>query len=402
MKEQRIETNESPQIMIPECGGQVVVKSWRETAVSIQGDSFTVAENGSITITSQDDLLLAVPVQTRISLGVVRGDVTLKHLENGITGDELQGNVILNNVDAVQIDQIGQSLTAEDLSNTLEVRHVEGSVSLHRVGEIRLGDVNGSVDIEHATGPVELGQIEGNLTLNTINGDVLVANAFLNVIMQNLGGNNTLPSVIGDIWLVGGLSGREQLFVSDRSIYVYWPADAPMHLFANAPHIDNTLALSNENESQKSGQLVLTGNIEEGKTPLTLKAAYRIAIKPLGTEQPRFLPDDFMSIADSNEELTQIVRTAVHAVLADSLELVNLEERLVTAVVAALVDWEPEVAESEGGGETAVEETPVSQPEPQPQLYVVDTTESRSHILQLVRDGLLSIEQADLLLEALE
>ena len=50
MNEQRIETNESPHILISECGGQVVVKSWRETAVSIQGTSFTVEQNGSIHI----------------------------------------------------------------------------------------------------------------------------------------------------------------------------------------------------------------------------------------------------------------------------------------------------------------------------------------------------------------
>ncbi len=209
MNEQRIETNESPHIMISECGGQVVVKSWRETAVSIQGPSFTVEQNGSIRITSQDDLFLAVPAQTSVSLGNIAGDVTLKHLEGGITGDDLQRNVTLNNVDAVQIDRIGQALTGENLNGILNVRHVDGAVSLQRVGEVKLGSVLGSAVIGYANGSVELIRVAGKLALKSINGDVMVGNAEMDVVLQNVGGNNSLPSVMGDIWLVGGLrAGR--------------------------------------------------------------------------------------------------------------------------------------------------------------------------------------------------
>ena len=396
MNEQRIETNESPHIMISECGGQVVVKSWLQTAVSIQGPSFTIEQNGSIHITSQDDLFLAVPAQTSVSLGVVQGDVTLKHLEGGITGDDLQGNVILNNVDAVQIDRVGQSLTAENLNGVLDVRHVHGAVSLQRVSEVKIGSVHRSAVVEYTNGPVELGKVEGKLELKSINGDVLVANGLSDIILQNLGGNNTLPSVMGDIWLVGGLRAGEQTFVSEKTIYVYWPEDAPLHLFANAPKIDNTVPLSNEIERHEGEQVILTGHIEEGKTSLTLKSAQRIALKLLGSEPPRFLPDEFVVPAEPADDLTQTVRTAVHRVLAESSEMAGLEERLVTAVVSALADWErPEavasaVVSSDGVEvEGEVAETAVTNPE------------NQSHILKLLQNGVLSIEQTNLLIDNL-
>ena len=390
MNEQRIETNESPHIMISECGGQVVVKSWRQTAVSIQGPSFTIEQYGAIHITSQDDLFLAVPAQTSLSLGVVAGDVTLKHLEGGITADDLQGNVMLNNVDAVQIDRVGQALTAENLNGTLAVVHVGGGVSLQRVSSVKLGAVQGSAVVEYANGSIELTEVEGKLSLKSINGDVMVANALSDITLQNMGGNNALPSVMGDIWLVGGLRAGEQMLVSERTIYVYWPEDAPLHLFANAPQIDNTLPLENENRNDEGEQVILTGHIEEGKTSLTLKSAQRIALKPLGREKPRFSLDEFAVPEEPAGELAQKVRTAVHGVLAESAELDGLEARLVTAVVAALA-----------GIEITTVETAIAPPVPQPELYIVDSTESRTHILQLIRDGLISIAQADLLLEAL-
>jgi hypothetical protein len=391
MNEQRIETDESPHIMILECGGHMVVKSWLQTAVSIQGASFTIEQNGSIRITSQDDLFLAVPAKTSISLGVVAGDVTLRHLEGGITGDDLQRNVLLNNVDAVQIERVGQALTAENLNGTLDVRHVEGSVSLKRVKAVKLGTVQGSAVVEYANGTVDLGMVAAKLTLKSVNGDVMIANAQMDVVLQNLGGNNSLPSVLGDIWLVGGLRAGEQLFVGERTIYVYWPADAPLHLFANAPQIDNTVLLSNKIERHEGDQLILTGHIEEGKTSLTLKSAQRIALKPLGSEEPRFSPDEF----------ALPVATAVHAVLSESAELAGLEERLVTAVVAALSVAEPVEAELV---EAAVAELVEAEPVEAAVAELVEAAnpESQTHILQLVRDSLISIEQADLLLGALK
>jgi len=397
MNEQRIETNESPHILISECAGQVVVKSWMQTAVSIQGAAFTVEQNGSIRITSQDDLFLAVPEQASVSLGVIDGDVVLKHFQGGVTGDDLQGDVVLNNLDAVQIDQVGKALTAENLNGTLNVQHVDGAVSLQRVGEVKLGSVKGRTVIEYVNGPVELHMMEGNLSLKSINGDVMVANALSDVVLQNMGGNNTLPAVNGDIWLVGGLRAGEQLFVSERTIYVYWPEDAPLHLFANAPLIDNSVPLENENKNEEGEQVILTGHIEEGKTSLTLKSALRIGMKPLGNAEPLFSPDEFVVPEEPEGELEMKVRTAVHAVLTESADLDGLEERLVTAVVATLAEWEPE-----GDVVEVVEEKVASETETKPELYIVDTTESRTHILGLVRDGLISIGQADVLLESLD
>jgi hypothetical protein len=387
--------------MILECGGHMVVKSWLQTAVSIQGASFTIEQNGSIRITSQDDLFLAVPAKTSISLGVVAGDVTLRHLEGGITGDDLQRNVLLNNVDAVQIERVGQALTAENLNGTLDVRHVEGSVSLKRVKAVKLGTVQGSAVVEYANGTVDLGMVAAKLTLKSVNGDVMIANAQMDVVLQNLGGNNSLPSVLGDIWLVGGLRAGEQLFVGERTIYVYWPADAPLHLFANAPQIDNTVLLSNKIERHEGDQLILTGHIEEGKTSLTLKSAQRIALKPLGSEEPRFSPDEFALPVAVAGELAQKVRTAVHAVLSESAELAGLEERLVTAVVAALSVAEPveaELVEAEPVEAAVAELVEAAVAE----LVEAANPESQTHILQLVRDSLISIEQADLLLGALK
>ncbi|PIE79371.1 MAG: hypothetical protein CSA11_12170 [Chloroflexi bacterium] len=397
MNEQRIETNESPQIMIAECVGNVMVKSWRQTAVSIQGAAFTTEQNGLMRITSQDDLFLAVPEQSSISLGIVSGDVVIKHIRGGITGDDLQGDVTLNNVDAVQIDRVGQTLSAADLNGTLNVQHIAGSVALQRISEVKLGTVKGNAMLAYTNGTVDLQMVAGNLSLKSINGDVAVATASRDVLLQNMGGHNNLPAVQGDVWLVGSLRAGEQTFVAEGTIFVYWPEEAPLRLFATAPQIDNLLPLDYENKNEAGKQVILTGHIEEGKTSLTLKSAQRIALKALGLEAPQFSPNEFVVPQEPAGELEQQVQTAVHAVLAESATLERLEERLVTAVTAALTDIkipEPESTPTAPDPAAAVSKPP-------PELYIVESTESRTHILALLRDGLISIAQADLLLEAL-
>ncbi len=146
--------------------------------------------------------------------------------------------------------------------------------------------------------------------------------------------------------------------------------------------------------------MILTGHIEEGKTSLTLKAAQRIALKPLGSEEPRFSPEEFVVPVAVAEELALKVQTAVHAVLTESAEMEGLEERLVTAVVDALANWQPlaEPVEAEPVEASVAEPVEASVAEP----VEVANPESQTHILQLIRDGLISIEQADLLLGALK
>ena len=338
MTEQRFETGETPHVIISECQGGVVVKSWRQTAVSIQGDNFTAGQDGDIRVSGQSSLYLAVPENASLSLGRVHGDLTIKHVAGGITIDEVFGSVALTNLDAVHLKNARQAVTADNLNGRLVVEQAGGDVALISVSGVQLGAVAGQVIIRFVNGRLDLGEIGGRLELASVNGDVALANGRADVVLQNLGGVNTLPVVAGDVWLVGGLRSGAHHIASAQTVYVYWPEDAPVRLSAAAPIVESRLPLSRQAEATKEGLTTLTGDIEEGEAWLTLQAAQRVALIPVGPEPPRFSPDEFVFAPEPAAELALRVQTAVHAVLAEFPEMDGLEEQLVTAVVAALQD----------------------------------------------------------------
>jgi hypothetical protein len=95
MNEQRFETNDAPRIVVTTCQGDLVVGSWRQTAVSIQGDAYTVEQPqpGAFHLTGSGNLFLAVPQQASLTLGVIGGNLTIKHISGGITIDDVAGKV---------------------------------------------------------------------------------------------------------------------------------------------------------------------------------------------------------------------------------------------------------------------------------------------------------------------
>jgi hypothetical protein len=316
----------------------VVIKSWRQPAVSIQGGSFTAVQDGDIRISGQSSLYLAVPEKASLSLGRIQGDLTIKHVAGGVAIDEVAGDAAFTNLDAVHLKKAHQAVAADNVNGTLVVEQADGDVALRSVSGVQLAAVSGQTTIRFANGRLDLGEMGGRLELASVNGDVVLGNGRADVVLQNMGGIVTLPVVAGDVWLVGGLRAGQHRLASAQTVYVYWPEAAPLRLLAAAPIVESRLPLSRQNEVTEDGQTTLTGDIEEGETWLTLKAEQRIALIPLGAKPPRFSPDEFLFAPEPSAELALRVQTAVHAVLAEFPEMEGLEERLVTAVVAALGD----------------------------------------------------------------
>lgn len=397
MREERFETSEQPHIIVTECAGKLVAQSWRETAVSLQGHHFTASrDQDQFTISSEGDLYLAVPPQTRLTLGQIGGDLTLKHIHGGCVVDAAAGAVTLRNVEGVTIGRADHDLHGENLDGLLIISEAVGQVTLRRVNAVQLEHALADVSIHFARGHVHLGQMAGLVELRTITGDVHVGQADGQVRLANLGGQAE-ASAAGPIWLAGSLRQGSHALTSQSDLYVYWPESAPLDLVAYGATVEHQLPLEMARQTSEDGLTHLTGRLEEGGAHLRLKAAGRVALKPLTKAEPEFSPEEFVFAAPPVEsELARLVQTAVHVTLSElsaelppatlkQLAAVRLEERMITAVLAALP---PEMEEMEMG-ETAVLPPPLTNPEDQ------------AHILQLLKDDQLSVAQAQLLLAAL-
>lgn len=398
MREERFETGDKPHLIISECGGKLVAQSWRETAVSLQGDSFSAErDQDQLTISSEGDLYLAIPPQGRLTIGQIGGDLTLKHVSGGCVVDAVAGAITLRSVEGVTIGRAAQSVTGENLDGLLAISEAVGEVTLRRVHAVRLENALADLSVHFARGHIYIGQAAGLVELRTITGDVHIRQAAGEVRLTNLGGQAE-ASAAGPIWLAGGLRQGSHALTSQSDLYVYWPETAPLDLVAYGAVVEHNLPLEMARQTSENGITHLTGRLEEGGAHLRLKAADRVALKALPRQvEPQFTPEEFVFAAPPAEtELARWVQTAVQTTLAElsaelppatltQLAAVRLEERLITAVLAAL----PAQMEEMERGETAVLPTPPANPEDQ------------VHILQLLKDDQLSVAQAQLLLAAL-
>ena len=390
MREERFVTSETPEVIVENCSGNLTVKSWRETAVSVQSPSFTAEQTAahSLRITAVDDLYLAVPKQTRLTLGTIGGSLTIKHVSGSVIVDDVAGSVTLGNVDAVTITRAAQGVQGDNVNSLLVVTEAGGAVDVRSASAVQIERALAGVTLQFVNGDVSLGQVGGPLDVRTVNGDLTVAEAQGNVILANLG-RAVRVSRAESIWLVGGLASGAHHLEALGSVYVYWPPDAPLNLTARGALVEHRLPLEKVEVALENEQTVLTGRIEDGKVDLFVQAGQRVALKALAETAPQFAETDFQFIAPKSAEIGDLA-TAVHAVFAEiaaelpattlaQLAAVRLEERLVTAVTAIPTPPPPEAP------------TPPSAP-----------ADEQRHILQLLKDDQLSVAQAQLLLAALK
>lgn len=387
MNEQRFAVNETPEIVVVSCEGNLVVKSWRETAVSIQGPSFTAEQPAanSLRITAVGDLYLAVPQKTRLTLGRVGGSLAVKHVSGGVSVDDVGGPVTLRNVDAITITHAAQAVQGDNVNGALIVQEVGGDVALRSASGVQIHQALGHVTLQFINGHVTLGEVAGKVDARTVNGDVGIEKAQGDVVLANLGGQARVTAVSQSIWLVGGLANGVHSLTAGANVYVYWPPDAPVNLTAHGALVEHRLPLEKATQTTENGQTTLTGRIEEGQVDLLVQAGQRAAFKSLAAGEPQFTAADFEFAVET--AVAPQLEAAIRAVFAEiaaelppttlaQLTAVRLEERLITAVTAS---------------------QPPNPPANPPTNPPVDPSR---HILQLLKDGLLTVEQAQLLLEA--
>ena len=89
MSKEQFELGKMPQLTIEACHGNLVVKGWGETAVSIKGGEYQTSEDDlGLTITSQGQLNLSVPFASSLAVGTVSGDLVIKNVEGDISLQE--------------------------------------------------------------------------------------------------------------------------------------------------------------------------------------------------------------------------------------------------------------------------------------------------------------------------
>jgi hypothetical protein len=425
MNEQRFETGKSPHIVVSECGGALVVGSWKGTAVLAQTPELTADTPApdQLHLSSSGDLTLTVPEKASLTIKSCAGSLTIKHVAGFVNVGTAVQSVTLNNVGSAKIGTVGK-LKAENVNGPLNVNSAK-AVKLRNVADVMIEEAADDVAIHFATGAVDIRKVGDRVTLHTINGPVIIRQS-REAQLGNLGGVNQVSGISGGLWLVGGLANGEHSFQSEGDIYVAWPVDAPITLLAEAAITDNQLPLVNATTTRlDDGRTRLTGHIEQGKPFVSLKTTGNVGLKPLRPGETAVLSAADFDFSVPPPTLADVVATAVAATLPDA-KLAQIEqitaaieshlaqgEQTITPppsspgqIAAAQAQKKVEKSLQKAEDSVARAQAQLTQP-PQPEaaqpesVPPASTAPSQTQILQLLKDGHITIEQANLLLDNL-
>lgn len=285
MAQEQYPVTESPQITITTCKGDLVIRSWSDTAVLVKGDACQVeeVENG-LNISSDGDLKLMVPHETNLAVEHANGDFVLKNVTGDISLQQINGDAVLVGVGNVKINHINNDLSAKNLQANLSAGEIRGDAILRNVNDVTLKTISGDLSARFVNGVVHISEAGGDVGLRTVNGDVTIEKGQRDVSLRNLGGKNNVTGIAGDIRLRGSLTPQEHTFIADRDIIVRWPQGEPINFTATAPIINNRLALDKEVEDGDT----LIGRIGDGDSQVTFKANGRIQLKETNIVDPQW------------------------------------------------------------------------------------------------------------------
>ena len=418
MREERFETGKAPHVVVSECGGALAVGSWQGTAVLAQGSDFSgeVTAVTQLTLTSAADLTLTVPEKASLTVKGCNGPLTIKHVDGIIGLGAVGGAVTLNDVGSVKIKVVGGDFHGKNINGPLALDYASGRVTLRNVADVTLRKTVGAVDIRFANGAVQIVDTRDNVTLHTISGEVEIDRAWgKEVTLSNLGGVNDVSGVRGSLRLTGGLVNGEHRFEAEGDILVAWPVDAPITLVAEAALIDNQLPLSGAAETKlANGRFRLAGHIERGKPFVSLKTTARIGLKPLRPGMTDLSAADF-DFTPPPPTLDEVVETAVTDAIPTATpgqiaaakaqqkaekSLEKAKESITAAQTRLTQPAQPKAAKPKSEPETESKKKKATKPEKETKSGTA-VTPSQTQILKLLKDGQITIEQANLLLDNL-
>jgi DUF4097 and DUF4098 domain-containing protein YvlB len=171
-------------VRIDNVRGRIEVDGWEKDQVSIKGTLDDEAErlvfetDGATTtvkvVTPNNlqrgegsDLVIQVPIASRVRVEVVSADLQLTNLQGGVEGKSVSGGIDAN--------KLGKHIELTSVSGDITVAHSAGPLELSSVS----GDMHADVDAES----LEVGTVSGNatvqlgkgvsaITLNAVSGDI--------------------------------------------------------------------------------------------------------------------------------------------------------------------------------------------------------------------------------------
>ncbi|MBK8432047.1 MAG: hypothetical protein IPL28_12455 [Chloroflexi bacterium] len=277
-------TGKAPQIIVTECYGELIVKAHLEPHVIVKGDDQVTAEAKPdaadvITVSGYANLILLVPEQSQLLIHQSSGSATIKGVHGHIDVMQVHGELICKSGHSIHVQEVYGSFIGRDLDGAVQVGNVNGDINIRNSGGLQIKTLHGDLRGRNINGAVSVEDGQGDISLNTVNEGVTIGSSQRDVNLKNIAGVVQIGHAAGDIRLYDALSAGKHSLKADGDVILRWPANAPLLLTATAPQIVSKISLDEEHRMEENGMTTLSGRIGEGETHLLIQSEQRIILK---------------------------------------------------------------------------------------------------------------------------
>jgi len=357
-----------------------------------------MADGDEVVLSRANVQRITVPAGVNVTVKRASGDLHIRRLAGEISVEAVHGDLRLGSLwGTTRLARVDGDLRADDVADLrllgtcagdlrfeggghLEAETIAGDVRIAGATEVRLGRVHGDLWIERVEGAFQAERVSGDARLNEIGGPAALRTLHGDLRVIAATGGLSVPQVQGDAIVQGPFSPQASYaLTTNGDVSLALPADTDARLTVRANgRIRSDVPLT----PTADGTPTFTATIGQGTGRVNVISGGDMRITQAGAAGPRVAAD----VRDS----------------ATPEDLRNLGDRIrqqvTTSLAAAGIMVEgghgPKPARSARPGSPARSAAPPTPPQ--------STVEEQLRILKMVESGVITAEQAELLLKALE
>jgi DUF4097 and DUF4098 domain-containing protein YvlB len=367
----------------------------------------TFMADGDVAVLSNASVQrITVPASMNVTVKRASGDLHVRGLGGAVNIEAVRGDVRLGSLwGTTRLARIDGDLRAEEVADlrllgacagdlrfesggNLEAETIAGDVRIAGATEVRLGRVHGDLWIERVEGAFQAERVSGDARLNEIGGPATLRTLHGDLRVIAATGGLSAPQVQGDAIVQGPFSPQANYaLTTNGDVSLALPADTDARLTVRAHgRIRSDVHLT----PTADGTPTFTATIGQGTGRVNVVSGGDMRITQAGAASPRVAADIFDSATP--EDLRNLGE--------------SIRRQVTTSLAAAGIMVEgghgprpARPARPASPARPAAPQPPASMRPPAPPQ---STVEEQLRILKMVESGVITAEQAELLLKALE
>ncbi len=223
MQQQTISVSSTIEIRIANVPGNLRVAGWdrNELMAKTDGDSLELnTQNGHVTVSCDENLILYVPRTANLVLESVSGDGSLQAMTGSAKLNHVAGNLTLKDIDGAVVGTVA------------------GDVSIRNSGALELQSASGNFVLRNAKGDIQITSIGGDASLRNVEGAVIIKDVGSDFYLRNAHSSVDVTSGADAALYVEPQPECEYRITAGDDLLVRLPPDANVELHLSSENKD--------------------------------------------------------------------------------------------------------------------------------------------------------------------